>query len=188
MQAVILHGGAQDDAMGAAIHEMLREVLRAQGWEVETQPLAQMRVRSCAGCFGCWMKTPGECVINDEGRTVAMVVARCDALIFLSPVTFGGYSSLLKHAVDRTIPTISPLFKWVAGEMHHKRRYKTAHRFLAIGWQRELDASSAAVFARLAARNALNMHAPASGSTVLHGGQAPTQWRAQVAQLLESCA
>ena len=87
-------------------------------------------------------------------------------------MTFGGYSSRLKYAVDRMIPTISPLFEKVGGEMHHKLRYP-AHSFLAVGWQSEPDAESAAVFARLAARNAINMHAPACGSTVLHGGQSP---------------
>ena len=68
--------------------------------------------------------------------------------------------------------------------MHHKLRYP-AHSFLAVGWQSEPDADSAAVFARLAARNAINMHAPASGSTVLHGGQSPDEQRTQVTRLVE---
>jgi len=184
MKALILHGNSQDDAAENAIHGTLCEALRARGWETETKPLAQMRVGPCVGCFNCWLKTPGECAINDDGREVAKAIANCDVLIFLSPVTFGGYSSRLKYAVDRLIPTISPLFEKVGGEMHHRLRYP-AHSFLAIGWQSEPDADSAAVFARLAARNAINMHAPASGSTVLHGGQSPDERRAQVTRLVE---
>ncbi len=185
MKALILHGNSPDDAAENAVHRMLCEALRARGWEAETKPLAGMRVGPCVGCFHCWFKTPGECAVNDDGREVARAVANCDALIFLSPVTFGGYSSRLKYAVDRMIPTISPLFEKVGGEMHHKLRYP-AHSFLAIGWQSEPDAESAAVFTRLAARNAVNMHAPASGSTVLHGGQSPEERRAQVTQLVET--
>ncbi len=143
-----------------------------------------MNVGPCVGCFNCWFKTPGECGRNDDGREVARAMANCDALIVLSPVTFGGYSSRLKCAMDRMIPTVSPLFENVGGEMHHKRRYP-AHSFLAIGWQSQADADSAAVFARLAARNAINMHAPACGSTVLHGGQSAHERRAEVSRLVE---
>jgi len=135
MKAVIMHEGAKDDAIGSAVHAMLCEALRARGWETETKPLAEMRVAPCVGCFNCWFKTPGQCAINDDGREVARAISNCDALVILSPVTFGGYSSRLKYAMDRMIPTVSPLFEKVRGEMHHKRRYPP-HSFLAIGWQR----------------------------------------------------
>jgi len=184
MKALILHANLKDDADENAIHGTLCQVLEAKGWETETKPLAEMRVGPCVGCFNCWLKTPGECAIKDDGREVARAVANCNALIFLSHVTFGGYSSRLKYAIDRLIPTISPLFAKVGGEMHHKLRYP-AHNFLAIGWQKEPDADSAAVFTHLAARNAINMHAPASGSTVLHGGQSPDERRARVTRLVE---
>ncbi len=184
MQALILHGNTEDDTAENAIHAMLCELLSARGWKTETKPLAKMRVGPCVGCFNCWLKTPGQCGFDDDGREVARAVATCDALVFLSAVTFGGYSSRLKHAVDRLIPTVSPLFEKVGGEMHHKLRYP-AHCFLAVGWQEEPDADGAAVFARLAARNAINMHAPASASAVLHGRQSPEEWRAQVSRLVE---
>jgi len=184
MKALILDGSPPDDATEDAMRELLCEVLRAKGWEIETKRVAAMRVAPCRGCFNCWLKTPGECAIADDGREVARAVAGCDVLVFLSPVTFGGYSSRLKLAVDRLIPTVSPLFQKVHGEMHHKRRCP-AHRFLALGWQDEPDADGAAVFSRLAARNAINMHAPASGSAVLHGGQSPEERRAQVVRLVE---
>ena len=134
MKAVIIHGNTQNDDAENAIHGMLCEALRARGWETETKPLAQLHVGPCVGCFNCWFKTPGQCGMNDDGPEVARAIANCDALVFLSPVTFGGYSSRLKYVVNRMIPTISPLFEKVGGEMHHKRRYP-AHSFLAIGWQ-----------------------------------------------------
>lgn len=28
--------------------------------------LSQAKVTNCVGCFGCWTKTPGRCVIRDE--------------------------------------------------------------------------------------------------------------------------
>jgi multimeric flavodoxin WrbA len=184
MIALILHGNEKNDITGSGIQGMVCESLAAKGWETETKSVGEMSISPCVGCFNCWLKTPGICSRNDDGREVVKSIARCNVLIFLSPVTFGGYSSRLKVAVDRIIPSISPLFEKVNGEMHHRLRYKPPHSFLSVGWQRELDAESAEVFTRLAARNARNMHAPASGSVVLHGGQTPEERRAQVEQLV----
>jgi multimeric flavodoxin WrbA len=163
---------------------MLCEELRAKCWAVDTKPLAEMRVRPCVGCFKCWVQTPGECVQNDDGRDVARAIAQSDTIAFLSPVTFGGYSSTLKHAADRMIPTISPLFQWVHGEMHHRLRYTPAKRFLSVGWQPDPDTDSANVFGDLARRNAANLHAPAWGSAVLHGGQSAAEQRGEIARLV----
>ncbi|MEI7834684.1 MAG: flavodoxin family protein [bacterium] len=184
MKAVILNGGKKDDATGVTIHGLVCDSLKEQGWEVSSLPLAEMKIHACIGCFNCWFKTPGECSFKDDGQTVAKEIAQCDALIFLSQVTFGGYSSTLKYAADRIIPTISPLFEWVDGEMHHKLRYPPGHRFVAIGWQQVQDAESAAVFTQLAARNALNMHRFAIEDTVLCAGQSPTEQRIQIAQIV----
>ena len=27
----------------------------------------EMDLHGCAGCFGCWIKTPGECAQHDDG-------------------------------------------------------------------------------------------------------------------------
>jgi len=183
MRALILYGGSRKDPLGTAIEGMLSEALRARGWAPGTVFLEALSIKPCVGCFQCWFKTPGECFQKDDGQYVAKAVARCEALFFLSPLTFGGYSSVLKRAADRLIPTISPLFQWVGGEMHHRLRYRPAHHFLAVGWQGAPDPERAAVFARLAERNALNMQAPVSGSAVLNSGQAAADQRAELERL-----
>ncbi len=58
---------------------------------------------------------PGECARDDDGRRVAREVIRSNLAVFLTPVTFGGYSSVLKGAVDRLIPLGSPFFARVGG-------------------------------------------------------------------------
>ena len=69
--------------------------------------------------------------------------------------------------------------------MRHQLRYKPPHSFLALGWQEKRDEESAKVFGRIAARNALNMHAPFSGSAVLHKDLSPEEREAQVEQLAD---
>ena len=82
-----------------------------------------MEIRPCIGCFGCWVQTPGECLIDDAARQIAPAIIGSDLVIYLTPVTFGGYSSELKKALDRCICLILPFFTKIDGEMHHKPRY-----------------------------------------------------------------
>jgi multimeric flavodoxin WrbA len=184
MKATIFHGGSQADAGLEAVHTQVRDALQAQGWTVETRRLENMQIHPCSGCFTCWLKTPGECVHKDDGREFVKTLVHSDVIIYLTPVSFGGYSSLLKTAVDRIIPFVSPLFKVVKGEMRHLKRYPNQPRFLAIGWQREPDQEAAIVFTQLVDRNALNMRPPAYASLVLNSGQTRDEQQAQIAQVV----
>lgn len=184
MHTVILYGGANTDTELAAIHDLLTDTLAAGGATVESLRVADMKIHPCVGCFGCWLKTPGECLIDDDGRTVARALVQCDLRVFLTPVSFGGYGGVLKTAVDRVVPTISPLFVKVNGEMHHRLRYPNPPSLLAVGWQRQPNPAGADIFAQLVQRNAINMHAPASGSLVLTGTQTTDEQRALLTGIL----
>jgi multimeric flavodoxin WrbA len=181
MNALILHGGSPGGPDLEAIHDALADAWRAAGWTVETLRLADMKIGPCVGCFNCWLKTPGVCTQDDDGRTVTRAIVQSDATVYLTPVTFGGYSSTLKYALDRMIPSVSPLFEKHHGEMHHVRRYPYEHNLLVVGWQAAPDEAGAALFTRLVARNAYNMRPPVWGSLVLDGTQAAETQRAQLA-------
>jgi multimeric flavodoxin WrbA len=179
-----LYGGTKDDATGTSLCDTLGELLRTRGLAVDCKRLAELHIRPCVGCFGCWLKTPGQCQMRDDGVEIMRAMANCDGLILLSPVTFGGYSSVLKRALDRILMLLWPLFVRVQGEMRHPLRYPPPRSFLAVGWQRQPDAESAAVFARLAGRNARNMRTPINASLVLNGGQSPETQRRHLVELL----
>lgn len=38
--------------------------------EVEQIDLYKKEIRPCLGCFSCWSKTPGECVIKDDMQKI----------------------------------------------------------------------------------------------------------------------
>ena len=185
MQALLLDGSREGDAAAQAVRQALLDELARRGWQAETLDLRRMDIAPCVGCFGCWVHSPGICVIDDAGRDVA----RCDLLACLTPVTFGGYSSELKKAVDRLVPNISPLFTKVRGEVHHVLRYAGAPRLLAVGLLPEPDPGPAAeaegIFRTLVARNAVNMRSPASAVVTLHAGQGPDALRASLAVALD---
>jgi len=143
----------------APLRLALTTQLQARGWEVEHFPLCEKVIGNCAGDFFCWIRTPGVCNVNDDNRLIAAAIINSDLMVYLTPVTFGGYSSTLKGMVDHLIQNVSPFFALVDGETHHRKRYKGNPDLLAVGWMETPDAYSEAVFRHLVQRNAVNWHA-----------------------------
>ena len=80
-------------------------------------------IKSCIGCFTCWIKTPMECVLKDGYEHMAEKLAACDELTIVSQCTYGGPSAYVKNVLDRSIPYMHPDFVIKNGEMHHKQRF-----------------------------------------------------------------
>jgi len=172
MKAVIFNGAKEDDPAIKAIEKTIADQLTKEKWEVEPLELRDMKIANCAGCFGCWVKTPGTCVIDDEGRETTRKAFQSDLLVWLTPVTFGGYSSELKKALDRIIPILLPYFQIYHGQIHHEMRYKKYPKLLVIGVQ-EPDVNYEETFMELAERNMLNFRPPAHAASVFQRGKNP---------------
>jgi len=81
-------------------------------------------IHHCIGCFGCWIKTPGACVIRDKYGDMGEILSKCEEVFIISKCCYGGFSPFVKNILDRSIPYLHPDFVIKNGEMHHKRRYK----------------------------------------------------------------
>ena len=162
MKALIYDGSHAGDAMAARVEQAVRGQLPSRGWEVETIVLREQRIGNCAGDFFCWVRSPGLCNTHDDNRVIAAKMVHSDLLVYLTPVTFGGYSSALKRMVDHQIQNILPFFTTVEGETHHQKRYPVYPDMLVAGWLGQPDPKREAIFQHLAQRNALNMHARTS--------------------------
>ncbi len=80
-------------------------------------------IRPCIGCFGCWIRNPGECVIKDGYERVSSLLHNAEEVTIISRYTYGGFSSFIKNVIDRCIGGVLPFFEIYEGEMHHKKRY-----------------------------------------------------------------
>lgn len=122
---------------------------------------ASPMVKPCLGCFGCWIKTPGKCVVSDRCSDIPGYIAECDELMYISPIVYGGYSENIKAVIDRSIPYVLPYFRIVNGEMHHKLRYK--HQFkLTACFYGECDNEERQLAQSLVKANAVNFGAESS--------------------------
>jgi hypothetical protein len=186
MHAVLLNGALPGDGFVDAAGATMEKALQSRGWTVSSWTLRDERIGYCLGCFECWTKTPGACRIDDAGRDVARSVIRGDLALFLTPVTFGGYSSQLKKAVDRIICLISPFFTRIDGEVHHRARYDRYPALAGIGVLPAPHPAQEQLFRTLVGRNAINLHAPAHGSTIVYRDQEPAAIEAALRGALEA--
>jgi hypothetical protein len=185
MKALILNCSIQCDTDLESVDHLIQKHLKDAGWEPETLLLRNFDIAPCMGCFGCWVKTPGMCVIEDHARAITERMIQCDLQVFLTPVTFGGYSSELKKILDRSIGLISPFFMRIDGEIHHKPRYTKYPDLLAIGILPENDADSEAIFRKLAMRNAINFHSPRFAAGILHENNSPDVQARTIEELIQ---
>ena len=171
MKALILIGSKTDDSESAKIHEIMLEELKKLNWDATSIVLEDKNIAYCTGCFGCWVQTPGECVIKDYEETIVREMVHSDLIIYITPIVFGGYSSILKKALDRQISRVLPYFTKIDGEVHHKKRYEKEQSLLGIGILDKPDAEKEEVFKTLVARNSINMWSPYQQAMIYTRGQ-----------------
>ena len=184
MKALILDGSHPNDLQV----EQIANALQKHVPDAETIVLREQKIGNCAGDFFCWVRSPGLCNTDDDNRVIAAKIIQSDLVIYLTPVTFGGYSSELKRMVDHQIQNISPFFTTVDGEIHHQKRYSQYPNVLTIGWMDEPNAQAEAIFRHLVHRNAINMYAKTSVCGLVIGGQPKADLDSQVNSWLEAIA
>ena len=81
-------------------------------------------IHNCIGCFGCWLKTPGVCVLKDNYNNMGELLSKCDELKIISRCIYGSYSPLIRNVLDRSISYLLPYFISKNAETHHAMRYK----------------------------------------------------------------
>lgn len=81
-------------------------------------------IRHCIGCFGCWIKTPGKCVLKDGYDNLGELLSKSEKLTIISRCFYGCYSPFVKNVLDRSLSYLLPFFKIKNDETHHKRRYQ----------------------------------------------------------------
>ncbi|TVR90888.1 MAG: hypothetical protein EA428_07350 [Spirochaetaceae bacterium] len=140
-----------------AVTHLTEQVCSQYDWAIERIHADAVLLSDCIGCFGCWVKTPGLCVLTrDQGNDMARTVLSGTHLVFVSRVTWGGYSASIKKCADRMLPLLHPDFRKVNGQMHHIMRYPHMPRMLAVGYG-AVSPSEVQCFRTYTAAHARNM-------------------------------
>lgn len=100
-----------------------------KGTEVEQIDLYKKEIKPCLGCFSCWSKTPGECVIKDDMQEIYEKIKASDIIIESFPLYFFGMPSVMKCLTDRCLPFMLPYMGNQTGDgsSFHELRDENMH-------------------------------------------------------------
>ncbi|MDR1794939.1 MAG: hypothetical protein LBR25_06060 [Erysipelotrichaceae bacterium] len=119
---------------------------------------AHPMVTPCQGCFSCWFKTPGKCVIHDRHNSFLEQLKVCEEINVISRCVYGGLSPQVKAVMDRSLGILLPFFKNRNGEMHHPTRYDNAFKLRYFFYGNITD-DEMAIAKDVALANAVNLEA-----------------------------
>jgi hypothetical protein len=86
--------------------------------------LREQPINKCIGCWSCWVKTPGRCVMKDQMAASYNNYVNSDTVILVMDTAQGFINHQAKAFFDRTIPHYHPYIEMVDGECHHVARYE----------------------------------------------------------------
>lgn len=101
-----------------AIQELFKEPLKII-------KLGDQSINACIGCWNCWLKTPGRCVMRDQMAESYPNYINSDTVVLLMDTAQGFINHQAKAFLDRSIPHYNPYIEIVDGECHHVARYKS---------------------------------------------------------------
>ena len=159
MKITILDGqNTKENAAWVAYMRDLVGQLQNKGHAVQHIVLMDKNIHTCTGCFGCWVKTPGMCVIADDSQEINRAMIQSDFVLWASPLSMGFPSTYLKTKMDRSIPLVHPYFEVVNDEAHHLPRYEKYPVFgLLLQPGEQDDAENVDIVSQIFTRTALNI-------------------------------
>lgn len=159
MKVTILNGNGNPQNQGFDEYvTRLSTALEAEQHMVTMFTLRDLDIKFCTGCFGCWVKTPGECVVKDASHDVCRAVINSDFLLWAAPLRMGFPDAALKKMMDKSIPLIHPYFVVDHGEAHHRPRYDHYPRIgLLLEKEADTDTEDLRIVSDIFSRTALNM-------------------------------
>jgi len=110
------HGGKGNTAL---ILDPFLEGLRDAGADVELVCTRDLDINPCLGCFGCWIKTPGKCVQQDDMAGLLHLLREADVWVLATPLYFDGPSGSLKNLMDRTTAFLRMAAEVRSGRSRH---------------------------------------------------------------------
>ena len=108
MKILVLNGSPKKKSDTFRMTEaFLQGLNRREKHEVDIVNVIEKTVAPCRGCFGCWQRKDGHCVVdNDDQNAILDLYRAADVIIWSFPLYCYAMPSHLKAVLDRTIPLV----------------------------------------------------------------------------------
>lgn len=114
------------------VEQFLRGAARA-GADGEEFFLNNHLIEECRACMGCWLKTPGRCLVEDDMPDLQDKFMASDMVVLATPLYVDNMTGLMKLFLDRLIPIVDPMIeKDPEGEYRHRKRYETYPKLVIV--------------------------------------------------------
>lgn len=91
--------------------------------------ISKSDIGHCLGCYACWTRTPGQCIIKDDMAELIEKYVNADLVIWSFPLYYFGMPSKIKAFLDRLLPTNLPAISvYEDGTNGHPSRYDLSHQ------------------------------------------------------------
>ena len=165
MKVTIFNGSPR--AENGNTHVMVEEFSKGAkqaGADVENIFLVKKEIKHCLGCFSCWTKTPGQCVIKDDIEDLLAKFKSSDIVVIATPLYIDNVTGIMKNFMDRLVPVLDPHFeKDGNGECRHLKKFEKYPKFVVISNCGFPEQSHFQVLRLLFKRFARNMHSEVIG-------------------------
>ncbi|GHV27647.1 hypothetical protein FACS18948_5360 [Clostridia bacterium] len=112
---------------------LTRAFLEGASWgDVDLINVAKSAIKPCLGCFSCWRKTPGKCVIDDDMTEILNKITSADVVIWSFPLYYFSVPGGLKNLIDRQLPLNLPFMTGQESGGHPARFDTSRQRHIVI--------------------------------------------------------
>ena len=107
MKILVLNGSPKKKSDTFRMTEAFLKGMNRDGQhETHIVNVIERKIAPCRGCFGCWQRGDGHCVIADDQNEILDLYRAADVIIWSFPLYCYGMPSHLKAVLDRTIPLV----------------------------------------------------------------------------------
>ena len=147
MNAYLISDGEFQTPRAEQLQELIQSTLEERGCSVSQKSIQRDELQFCRGCFDCWTKTPGECIMKDGIAEINRACMTSDVVVYLCPIVFGQFSANMKSVIDRWLPNMLPFFLTRKdGSTMHPPRYENYAKQIMIGYAEHLSEDDAQLF------------------------------------------
>ena len=107
MKILVLNGSPKKKSDTYRLTEaFLRGMNKKEKHDVQAVNVIEKSIAPCRGCFSCWQRMDGHCVIEDDQNALLDLYRTSDVIIWSFPLYCYAMPSHLKAFLDRTIPLV----------------------------------------------------------------------------------
>lgn len=127
MKVLVINGSPKNERSNTMC--LTLAFLDGTGWlDAEIIEVSKANIKSCLGCFACWSKTPGKCVINDGMSEIFHKIISADVIVWSFPLYYFSVPGGLKNLIDRQLPLNLPFMAKGNESGGHPKRYDLMHQ------------------------------------------------------------